>query len=146
LGRLIRAAQGLPITSRATSGRCHCFITRSLPVESRTRYWDYVSELRSPLYPFGYGRVTPPSSTGDFQALSSRVEAGGMWCKPECQGIPGSVAGDEVVQLYIRMNTAGVRVRSKTLKGFVRYHSSRGETRRVTFHLPVNQLDSMTRK
>ena len=50
------------------------------------------------------------------------------------------MAGDEVVQLYTCDEYACVPRPVKELKGFVRLALQPGETRHVTFHLPVNQL------
>ncbi len=52
----------------------------------------------------------------------------------------GNVAGDEVVQLYTCDEYGCVPRPVKELKGFTRLTLQPGETRRVTFHLPVNQL------
>jgi beta-glucosidase len=52
----------------------------------------------------------------------------------------GSVAGDEVVQLYVRDEFASMPRPVKELKGYIRLTLQPAETRTVTFHLPVNQL------
>jgi len=52
----------------------------------------------------------------------------------------GATTGDEVVQLYVCDETGCVPRPVKELKGFTRLLLQPGQTRRVTFHLPVNQL------
>ena len=52
----------------------------------------------------------------------------------------GSLAGDEVVQLYVCDEYGCVPRPLKELKGFTRLTLQPGETRKVTFHLPVDQL------
>jgi beta-glucosidase len=52
----------------------------------------------------------------------------------------GSVIGDEVVQLYIRDEIASLPRPIKELKGFIRVRLSPGESKSITFHLPVNLL------
>jgi beta-glucosidase len=52
----------------------------------------------------------------------------------------GSVAGDEVVQLYVRDEFASAPRPVKELKGYARVPLQPGESKMVTFHLPVDQL------
>jgi beta-glucosidase len=52
----------------------------------------------------------------------------------------GEVAGDEVVQLYVCDEYASVPRPVKELKGYARLALQPGESRSVTFHLPVDQL------
>jgi beta-glucosidase len=52
----------------------------------------------------------------------------------------GKTAGDEVVQLYVCDEYASSPRPVKELKGFVRVTLKPGESRKVTFHLPVDQL------
>jgi beta-glucosidase len=52
----------------------------------------------------------------------------------------GKVTGDEVVQLYTCDEYGCVPRPVKELKGFTRITLQPGETHRVIFHLPVNQL------
>jgi beta-glucosidase len=52
----------------------------------------------------------------------------------------GKTAGDEVAQLYTCDEYGSVPRPVKELKGFTRLTLQPDETRRVTFHLPVNQL------
>jgi beta-glucosidase len=52
----------------------------------------------------------------------------------------GSVAGEEVVQLYTHDEFASTPRPIKELKGYKRLMLQPGETCKLTFHLPVNQL------
>jgi beta-glucosidase len=52
----------------------------------------------------------------------------------------GKVAGEEVVQLYIRDDYASLPRPVRELKGFTRVSLDPGETKTITFHLPVDQL------
>jgi beta-glucosidase len=52
----------------------------------------------------------------------------------------GSVAGEEVVQFYICDAFASLPRPLKELKGYARLALNPGETKTVTFHLPVDQL------
>ena len=53
---------------------------------------------------------------------------------------PEHVAGDEVVQLYTHHVFASTPRPVKELKGYARLTLQPGETRHITFHLPINQL------
>jgi len=50
------------------------------------------------------------------------------------------VAGEEVVQLYVRDEYASVPRPVKELKGYIRLALQPGESKKVIFQLPVNQL------
>ncbi len=52
----------------------------------------------------------------------------------------GSVAGTEVVQLYIRDTAASVEQPVRELKGFTRVTLAPGETKHVEFPLGFNEL------
>jgi beta-glucosidase len=77
---------------------------------------------------------------GDLSLSTRQVEKGGtVDVSLNIQNI-GTRAGDEVVQLYTCDEYGCVPRPVKELKGFIRLTLQAGETRRVTFHLPVNQL------
>jgi len=52
----------------------------------------------------------------------------------------GSVAGDEVVQLYVRDEFASFPRPVKELKGYKRLHLEPAKQRRITFHLDSRHL------
>ena len=90
---------------------------------------------KEPLYPFGYGlsyttfgydslRLGDRYRTGDTLRVSVKVEN------------TGTIAGDEVVQLYLSNLSATVPVPIRSLKGFARIHLLPGEKQRVQFTLP----------
>jgi beta-glucosidase len=107
---------------------------------------DYKMEGRTyryfrgePLYPFGYGLsfarfeysklgVKPSVKTGDELSVSVDVRN------------TGSVAGDDVPQLYITNKTATVPVPIRSLAGVTRINLKPGERRTVTFTLSPRQM------
>jgi len=101
---------------------------------------NYVSVEAGPLYPFGHGLSYTSFEYGDIRIASAQVEAGGVVEVSVSIRNSGSVAGDEVAQLYICDEYGCVPRPVKELKGFTRLRLQPDETRRVTFHLPVNQL------
>jgi len=108
----------------------------------------YVDEDNSPLYPFGWGLSytrfsysQPTVSRGEVPAreiLASRNEPVtkiGVDVKNT-----GSVAGTEVVQLYIRNTVASVSQPVRELKGFARVALAPGEMKHVEFPLGFDEL------
>ena len=103
-------------------------------------YVDYVSEKVTPLYPFGHGLSFTSFEYSDLFLTKKSVTEGenvDIFLKIRNSG---SVTGDEVVQLYIRDEFASTPRPVKELKGYVRLTLRPGEARKVTFHLPINQL------
>lgn len=100
------------------------------------RTYRYMTE--EPLYPFGHGlsytRFLYDSLDIEFQpgrdSILVHVELTNV----------GGVAGDEVVQLYVRDVEASEPRPNLELKGFARVHFEAGETKKVTFELHVSLL------
>jgi beta-glucosidase len=94
----------------------------------------------TPLYPFGHGlsyttfRYGTPrlSATTMRPADSIRVEV-------DVTNV-GKVAGDEVVQLYIRDDVGSITRPVQELRGFRRVRLTPGETRTVVFAIDVQDL------
>jgi beta-glucosidase len=106
---------------------------------------DYLDLTGQPLFPFGFG-------------LSyARFEYSGLVIDPPSSGRTGTVrirctvknvsgiAGDEVVQLYVRDVLASVARPVMELEGFRRVHLTAGETKEVTIELPVERLRFLDR-
>jgi beta-glucosidase len=55
----------------------------------------------------------------------------------------GTMAGEEVVQLYVRDELAGVSRPVKELKDFQRVSLAPGASQRVTFHLTADRLSML---
>jgi len=103
--------------------------------EYRMRERTYRYFTREPLYPFGYGLsyttfryddlvVNEECRVGDSVRVSVRIRNS------------GTVAGDEVVQLYLSNLCAPVPVPIRSLKAFRRIHLLPDEARTVNFSLP----------
>lgn len=103
-------------------------------------YGDYVSEKVTPLYAFGHGLSYTQFEYSNL-SVSREQATGGETVDISLElRNSGPVSGDEVVQLYIRDVYATTPRPLQELKGYQRLTLQPGETRKLTFHLPVNQL------
>ncbi len=102
------------------------------------RTYRYMTE--APLYPFGHGLSYSSFVYSEFTLSANEVAANDTLAISVMVTNTGGVAGDEVVQLYVQGESTSVPRPIKELKGFARLSLSPGESRRVTFHLPVTQL------
>ena len=121
-----------------------------MPLNQSEKYVSrYVDEENSALYPFGWGLSytrfsyeKPVVSRAEVplrEILASRSEPVtkvGVDVKNT-----GSVAGTEVVQLYIRNTAASVSQPVRELKGFARVTLAPGESRHVEFPLGFSELN-----
>jgi beta-glucosidase len=92
-----------------------------------------------PLFPFGYGlsytrfeyyNLSVPKETTAGTETTVSVEVKNV----------GKVAGDEVIQLYVKNLRASVPTPLRSLEGFRRIHLQPGETKVVEFKLQPRQL------
>lgn len=100
------------------------------------KYKDIPTE---PAYPFGYGL-----SYSSFDYSSPRLLSGnGKDVHAQLSVIvtnKGQLAGEEVVQLYVRDEVASITRPIKELKGFKKIHLKAGESLTVTFDIKDEQL------
>jgi len=101
---------------------------------------NYVSVDASPLYPFGHGLSYTSFGYSDFALARTAVAAGETLDVSVKITNTGAVAGEEVVQFYVQDEYASLPRAVQELKGYVRVALAPGESRDVTFHLPVDQL------
>lgn len=88
-----------------------------------------------PRFPFGHGLSYTTFSYGPVQLSATDVGPGGSVQVHVDVTNDGVVAGDEVVQLYVRDPEATVIRPEKELKGFTRLSLEAGQTKTATFTL-----------
>ncbi|HUB28449.1 MAG TPA: beta-glucosidase BglX [Terracidiphilus sp.] len=119
-----------------------------MPTDSQEKFVSrYLDEQNSALFPFGWGlsytrfRFSKPSLSRTEiplqEILSNRTPVTTVGVDVTNTG---SVAGTEVVQLYIRDTDASVEQPVRELKGFARVALAPGESRHVTFPLGFDEL------
>jgi len=130
----------LPISVPRTVGQVPVSY-RHKPTGGRSNWHgDYVDCPASPLYPFGFGLSYTSFSYSDLEITPGESGAGGTVDISVRIANSGPREGDEVVQLYLCDEFGSIPRPVKELKGFQRLSLQPGESRRVTFHLPVDHL------
>jgi beta-glucosidase len=137
------------------TGRPADDIDLSHPPTGEDKYFSrYIDETNAPLYPFGYGlsyttftysKLKLSPSTVSVDGLS-HGERGHYLTSPQTITVnaevknTGSLAGTEVVQLYIRNIGGSVEEPVRELRGFQRVTLRPGEARQIEFNLGFPEL------
>ncbi len=119
-----------------------------MPTNSEEKFVSrYVDEQNSALFPFGWGlsytrfRYSKPTVSRAEVPLQEALSSHAPLATVDVDVTnTGSVAGTEVVQLYIRNTEASVEQPVRELKGFTRVQLAPGETKHVTFPLGFDEL------
>jgi len=101
---------------------------------------NYLDGDHLPLFPFGFGLSYARFEYKGLTLKSHEVRAGEVVEASIELHNAGSVEATEVVQLYVRDLYASLTRPVRELKDFRRVTLAPGETRTVSFHLPVEQL------
>jgi beta-glucosidase len=101
-------------------------------------FWSHYSDVEnSPLYPFGYGLSY---TSFEYDNLNIEIkEKNRVFVSIDLKNT-GKMAGEEVVQLYIRDNVCSVSRPIKELKGFEKISLAPGEIKTVQFELTEKEL------
>jgi beta-glucosidase len=96
-----------------------------------------------PLYPFGYGLSYTTFGYSNLTVPQAAISAGDPLNAAVTVTNTGKVAGDEVVQLYLKFpEVPGAPIRA--LRGFQRIHLEPGANQKVEFHLNPRDLSMVT--
>ena len=105
-----------------------------------------MSRVNGALYPFGYGLSYTTFEYSGLTVSPERITPKQETTVRFSVKNTGNVAGDEVVQLYIRDLLSSVTTFEKNLCGFERVHLAPGESKVVTFKILPRDLELMNRK
>ncbi len=119
-------------------------------VDQLPNFEDYSMKNRTyryftgkPLYPFGYGLSYTTFAYSNLTVPQAPVAAGAPVDATVTVTNTGKVAGDEVVQLYLKFPPVAGAPRL-ALRGFERVHLNPGEARQVHFELKNRDLGMVT--
>ena len=115
----------IPVEAGQTSVGCRSF---------------YLDAGTSPLFPFGYGLSYTSFEYADLKLASDTLSPDGRVEVSVTLKNTGRREGTEVVQLYVQDKVGSVTRPVKELKAFERVTLGAGESREVSFSLPVSSL------
>ena len=126
----------LPVTFYASNDQLPSFEEYSM----KNRTYRYFTG--QPLYGFGYGLSYSHFTYSDLKLSTKDVKAGDTLTIEADVRNTGSLAGDEVAELYLTPPKTDVSA-THALKAFERVHLAAGESRHVSFKLSPRQLSEV---
>ena len=103
-------------------------------------YRWYESKDIEPLFAFGHGLSYTTFGYGEVKSSAKTVRQGGKFKVSVPVTNTGSVAGAEVVQLYVRDPECSVERPNKELKDFAKVTLAPGETKTVEFNIDTDSF------
>ena len=101
---------------------------------------NYLDVSNDPLYPFGYGLSYTTFQYGALQIDKASMRPTDKLRVSISVTNTGTLAGEEVVQLYIHDKYASVTQPVKKLKGFQKISLLAGQTKEVVFKMGIEEL------
>jgi beta-glucosidase len=130
----------LPVTFPRHVGQIPLFYNHK-PSGNRSHWKEhYVDTSVYPLYGFGYGLSYTQFKIDGLSIDQDKVQVGDDVTIQVSVSNIGQRAGDEVVQLYLRDSISSVTRPVMELKGFQRVSLKPGESKTITFTVPVKLL------
>ena len=130
----------LPLTWPREAGQEPLFYNATTPHDPQNndhRTWDLPSK---PLFPFGFGLSYASFAIDSVKLASNSIEIGDTLQVTAAVHNTSSVAGEDVLQLYIHQRTGSAARPARELKSFEKISLGPGESRNVTLTLPASRL------
>ncbi len=138
----------LPVTFPRSVGQVPIFYNNKntgRPMSDEKYTSKYLDISNEPLYPFGYGLSYANFTYSNLVAGKSEYKMGEPIEVAVTVSNSGKVAGEEVVQLYVRDLVGSVTRPVKELKGFQKIKLEPGASQQVRFTLTAKDLAFYTR-
>jgi len=111
------------------------------PADPNNKYTsEYLDVPNTPQYAFGYGLSYTTFALSNPRVSPGSVSASGTVTVSADITNTGSVAGDDVAQLYIHEDGTSILQPVRRLEGFQRVSLNPGQTKKVTFTLGRDQI------
>lgn len=127
----------LSVTIPRSVGQLPCYYNHK-----PSRFRNYVLAESSPLYPFGYGLSYTTYEYSNLKIAPAAIKVGETSVVSIDVTNTGTMAGEEIVQLYIRDVVSLPTRPVMELKDFTRIALQPGETKTVTFRLTPDKLEA----
>jgi beta-glucosidase len=125
----------LPVTIARSIGQLPMYYN-----QKPTAHRGYMFESKEPLFPFGFGLSYTTFEISEPKVSAAQIAPDGSVTVTAEVRNTGKVAGDEVVQLYLRDVISSVSRPVKELKGFKRVSLAPGAATTVSFTLTPDAL------
>jgi len=115
------------------------------PADPANKYTSkYLDVPNTPQYPFGYGLSYTAFSLSGLHVSAGSISRSGTLTVSADISNTGSVAGDDVVQLYVHQDGTSILQPVRRLDGFQRVTLTPGQTKTVTFTLGPRNIGFYT--
>lgn len=98
---------------------------------------------KEPLYPFGFGLSYTKFSYSNLKLSAEKIKKGGSVTATCTVTNSGKVAGDEIVQLYVKDLHSTFRVPIQSLKGIKKIHLEPGSSQEISFTVTPEMMSSI---
>jgi beta-glucosidase len=98
---------------------------------------------KEPLYPFGFGLSYTKFSYSNLKLSAEKIKKGGSVTSTCSVTNSGKIAGDEIVQLYIKDLHSTFRVPIQSLKGIKKIHLEPGSSQEISFTVTPEMMSSV---
>ncbi len=111
------------------------------PMDPKNKFTSkYLDIPNDPVYPFGYGLSYTTFSYGDIMLNKSELKGNEKLTVSVDVTNTGKVAGEEIVQLYLRDPVASISRPVRELKNFKKIMLAPGEKKNVSFDVTTDDL------